>query len=96
MATIYKVSCASLDKEGCEEEYFTNLENAENRVTQLLNRDLDKRLRNRNDIAIKTIRRDTIPTQLRVDSRLIGRIKRTDIVIALSRWFRLSSIVTKD
>lgn len=96
MTTIYKVSCASICKDGCEEEYFTNLENAQNRVTQLLNRDLDKELQNRKDIALKTIKRDTMTAPLRIDSRLLGRVKRTDIVTALSRWFRLESIVTKD
>lgn len=96
MTTIYKVSCASVNKDGCEEEYFTDLENAQNRVTQLLNRDLDKELQNRKDIALKTIKRDTVTAPLRIDSRLLGRVKRTDIVTALSRWFRLESIVTKD
>ena len=96
MTTIYKVSCASINKDGCEEEYFTDLENARNRVTQLLNRDLDKELQNRKDIALKTIKRDTVTAPLRIDSRLLGRVKRTDIVTALSRWFRLESIATKD
>ena len=95
MTTIYKVSCASINKDGCEEEYFTDLENARNRVTQLLNRDLDKELQNRKDIALKTIKRDTVTAPLRIDSRLLGRVKRTDIVTALSRWFRLESIATK-
>ena len=96
MATIYKVSCTSIDNSGCEEEYFTSRENAENRITQLLNRDLDKTLQNRKDIALKSIQRDTVKTPLRIDSRLTGRVKRTDIVTALGRWFRLETIVTKD
>lgn len=96
MATIYKVSCSSVDNHGCEEEYFTSRENAENRVTQLLNRDLDKTLQNRKDIALKSIQREEVTAPLRIDSRLTGRVKRTDIVTALGRWFRLETIVTKD
>lgn len=96
MATIYKVSCSCTDNHGREEEYFMDLVNAENRVTQLLNRDLNKTLQNRKDIALKSIQRDTVKTPLRIDSRLMGRVKRTDIVVALGRWFSMETIVTKD
>ena len=96
MATIYKVSCTSIDNSGCEEEYFTSRENAENRVTQLLNRDLDKTLQNRKDIALKSIKREEVAAPFGLNSRLMGRVKRTDLVVALGRWFRLETIVTKD
>lgn len=95
--TIWKVSCTSTDSHWREdEEYFTNLENAQNRVSQLLNRDLDNALQIRKDIVLQTIRRDTSTTPQRVESRLVGRVKRTDIVTSLSRWVSLESFVTKD
>lgn len=96
MTTIYKVSCSSVDNHGCEEEYFTSRENAENRVTQLLNRDLDKELRGRHDIALTSIRRDSIAAMNKVAYRLTGRIKRKSTEVALSRSFCLETIVTKD
>lgn len=96
MATIYKVSCSSVDNHGCEEEYFMDYVNAENRVTQLLNRDLDKTLQNRKDIALTSIRRAAIAGMNKAAYWLTGRIKRKSTEVALSRSFCLETIVTKD
>lgn len=96
MATIYKVKCTSLNKAGCEEEYFMDYVNAETRVTQLLNRDLDKELRGRHDIALTSIRRASIASMNKAAYWLTGRIKRKSTEVALSRSFCLETIVTKD
>ncbi len=96
MAKIYKVKCTSIDKSGTEEEYFMDYVNAENRVTQLLNRDLGKTLQNRKDIALTSIRRAATAGMNKAAYWLIGRIKRKSTEIALSRSFCLETIVTKD
>ena len=97
MTTIYKVSCASVDKSGCEDEYFTDSENARNRVTQLLNRDMERELRARGcDIALKTIKREVVKSEGGEEAHLVGKVKRKDIVTAISRWFRIETITTKD
>lgn len=96
MTTIYKVKCTDFNKSGTEEEYFMDYVNAENRISQLLNRDLDKELRGRHDIALTSIRRDSIAAMNKVAYRLTGRIKRKSTEVALSRSFCLETIVTKD
>lgn len=97
MTTIYKVSCASIDKEGCEDEYFTDSENAKNRVTQLLNRDMERDIRTRgNDIVLKSITREVVKREGGEEARLVGKVKRKDYTRELTRWFRIEKITTKD